>query len=155
MTMRRVDAVILFFYILGLVLFIAIRTYAVPPSFGEIGWYRADAIEEIANQSIKFSDSKICFSCHYEEYTIWELNEHRNVSCQSCHGALSEHVKNPKSKAEGDYFSLKYYGTDRDFCLSCHQKDLSKPKNFPQVSVSEHEKVLSRCMNCHDPHNSI
>ena len=63
--MRRVDATILFFYILGLVVFLIIRAYAVPPSFGEVGWYRADAVNEIANKSIKFSDSKMCFGCHY------------------------------------------------------------------------------------------
>jgi len=155
MAMRRVDSTILFFYILGLVVFLVIRAYAVPPSFGDIGWFRADAIDEIANKSVKFSESSRCFSCHYEEYTIWGINEHKNVSCQSCHGAMASHVENPEIGAEEDYFSLEYYKTDREFCLSCHQTDFSKPKDFPQVSVSEHQKVLSKCMNCHNPHDPI
>ena len=154
MAMRRIDATILFFYVLGLVVFLAIRMYAIPPSFGELGWYRADAMDLIANRSIEFSESSMCFSCHYEEYVVWEVNEHRNVSCQSCHGALAKHVLEP-GKIEDDLFGLKHYKNDRDFCLSCHRSDVSKRKDFPQVSVSMHQRVLSSCMKCHDPHNPL
>jgi len=51
-------------FVLAFLLFLVIRWYVVPKSFGQYGHYRGAAMGEIASQPIKFSGHAACESCH-------------------------------------------------------------------------------------------
>jgi hypothetical protein len=152
--MRKVTTRILLLYFAGIIIFFSLRAILVPPTFGEIGWYRAESVEEIAELQSKVGEEFRCFNCHVAEYAEWEIGEHRNISCESCHGLLRPHAENPEEFMGYDEFlSPKAFNSTLDFCLSCHGEGITKPELFPQISV-EHTKDWD-CLNCHNPHNPV
>jgi hypothetical protein len=152
--MRKVTTRILMLYFAGVIIFFALRVVLVPPTFGEIGWYRAESVGEIAGLQTKIGEEFRCFDCHITEYAEWSVGEHRNVSCESCHGLLKLHAENPeKYKGYDEFLSPEAFNSTIDFCLSCHGESISKPEHFPQISV-KHSKSWD-CLNCHNPHNPV
>jgi hypothetical protein len=51
-------------FILAFLLFLVIRHFVVPPSFGQYGHYRGAAIGEIAARPVKFAGHDSCEACH-------------------------------------------------------------------------------------------
>jgi hypothetical protein len=145
--MRKIHAKVFGLYALGLIIFLLIRFFFVPPTFGDYGWYRASSVEEIAGLEAKFANSSSCKSCHLEIYTAWKESHHKNVSCESCHGPSLKHVEN--SEKFGSYLN-----ESRDFCLLCHKLLPSKPGFMPQIREG-HANLRPSCLECHDPHARV
>ncbi len=147
---------ILLLYIAGILIFFAARAVFVPPSFGELGHYRADSIEEIAKIQTKVGENFECFNCHVNEYVSWSVGKHKGISCMSCHGLLKAHAENPeKHEAKDDILGYNAYPSVTEFCMSCHAKSPSKPKNFPQVTIEHGREENWNCTKCHDPHDPV
>jgi len=155
--MRKFSLRILTIYATGLIIFLIIKSLAIPPTFGEFGWYRGESVKEITNLSQKFADTSQCFDCHVEEYALWSVGKHKKVECESCHGALKAHVLNPEYKLylSQEYLSPKAYPSIQAFCLSCHSKSKSKPESFPQITIAHEKTVYWDCLECHNPHNPL
>jgi hypothetical protein len=118
------------------------RAVLTPASFGQYGWFRGDALEEIAARPVTFAGRKACDECHSEEYQKVAKFEHKTVSCESCHGPAHAHADNPDVKL------AKL--TDND-CMRCHESNVSRPKFLKQVTIKDHFRG-QRCVECHVPH---
>src|ERR1019366_3481698 len=51
-------------FVLAFIIFLVVRHYVVPPSFGQYGHYRGAAIGEIAQRPVKFAGHQTCETCH-------------------------------------------------------------------------------------------
>lgn len=121
--------------------YLVARTLLTPQSFGEYGWYRGAALEEIASREPVFAGKKACEVCHTEAAQKLAKFEHKNLSCEACHGANNEHAKNH------DVVPVKVAGS---YCLRCHEANPSRPKWIKQIVVKDH--YGERCADCHQPH---
>jgi len=154
--MRKFSSRILAIYAIAFITFFIFKSLAVPATFGEYGWYRGESVKEIANTSQKFAGVDQCFDCHVEEYALWSIGEHKDVRCESCHGALKAHVLDPeKYEGNGEYLSPDAYPSVKDFCMSCHNRSISKPESFPQITVPHAHEEYWDCLQCHNPHNPL
>ena len=126
--------------------FIAVRSIIVPDSFGQYGWYRANAVNDLQNFSVKHASSKSCGdeNCHKEIYSIWANGSHNTVNCETCHGPSQEHVNNVRIMPSPANDS-------RDYCGLCHFKRIARPSSFPQIDPETHGENL-KCAYCHNPH---
>ena len=118
------------------------RAALTPASFGEYGWYRADALREMAALPPVFASKKECEECHSDVLTKLSKSEHKSLACTTCHGSGRLHVDDPEEKI----------GKPTDsFCLRCHQEDPARPKWLHQIKPREHYRG-QRCIECHMPH---
>jgi len=129
-------------------LFLVVRSFLVPESYGRMGHYRADAVKEIKALDIKYVGEKECANCHPAKAKEKKLSPHRGISCESCHGAAHEHLKDP-AKAKP---ILIMPDQARKFCRRCHEENISRPKGFAQVNMHTHNPGLA-CTGCHNPHS--
>ena len=67
-------------FLVGLTLFLCLRAWFVPKSFGEYGHYRADAITEIAALPIVHAGHEVCETCHTDEAEIKKAGKHAGVN---------------------------------------------------------------------------
>jgi hypothetical protein len=124
-------------------LFLGARALLVPVSFGQYGWYRGNALQEIASSPIAFAGRAACEGCHEDVTKHKAGGKHKGLSCEACHGSNAAHAEDPNtatSKIENPRF-----------CLQCHAKDFSKPEKFPQVDAREHAGK-DACRTCHKAH---
>ena len=129
----------------GVVLvFLAIRHFIVPPSFGQYGHYRAASLGEVRARPISFAGQAACAVCHDEMAQKRSQGKHAKVACEACHGPLAAHAEDPDGhKAQKpDVATL---------CVRCHEAEPAKPTSFPQVVSQEHSQGVV-CNTCHDPH---
>jgi hypothetical protein len=122
--------------------YLVARRFLTPKSFGEFGWYRADALAEIASRPISFAGKKACDECHSDTLNKLAKAEHKTLSCETCHGAAQAHVENPDVKLQKLTFSL---------CVRCHEATPSRPKWLKQIVIKDHY-TGQRCTECHTPH---
>lgn len=134
-------------FVAAILLFLFMRTMFVPESFGRYGHYRADALKDIAAQPVAFAGHKACADCHDEVVQAKSVGKHGNVNCEACHGALQKHVEDPASVVP----QLPDTGV---LCARCHEANLAKPRNFPQVASKDHSGG-EKCKTCHQPHNPL
>ena len=134
-------------FIAGLLIFLVIRGFLVPKSFGQFGHYRANAVTEIAARPIKFAGHESCEGCHADVLDKKKNGKHAGVNCEACHGPQAQHVDDPTSvkPAKLDTAVL---------CARCHEANAAKPRNFPQVDTEEHSTGLP-CDTCHQPHSPV
>jgi uncharacterized CHY-type Zn-finger protein len=132
-------------FLVGVVLFLVIRGFLVPRSFGEYGHYRGNAIGEIAARPISYAGHQVCESCHADVLEVKSKGVHKGVACEACHGPLAKHADDPASvqPAKLDTAVL---------CVRCHEANLARPTNFPQVVSAEHSGGAA-CKTCHQPHS--
>src|SRR5437879_935770 len=123
------------------VYFIA-RYFLTPMSFRQYGWYRGDALAEIAAREPVFAGKKACDECHSDEYQKVAKFEHKTVSCESCHGVGRAHADNQDVAIAKFAFSR---------CVRCHEADPSRPKWLKQISTRSHY-TGQKCTECHLPH---
>jgi hypothetical protein len=118
----------------------------VPASFGELGHYRAASLDTIKGQPIRYAGWQVCVECHEEQGLAKSRSYHRNLSCEVCHGASSDHAADPESqhpivpRARGEA------------CLYCHDYLPSRPTGFPQI-IERNHNPMEPCITCHDPHD--
>jgi hypothetical protein len=117
------------------------RYLLTPPTFGQYGWYRGAALEEIAARDPVYAGKKSCDECHSEELETLGKGEHKTLSCEACHGVSQDHAGNP------DITPIKLTGSH---CIRCHESNPSRPAWFKQIVVKTHYE--GRCAECHVPH---
>jgi len=164
-------------FVLLFVVFLVVRHFVVPKSFGKYGHYRADAIGEIAAHPAKFAGHETCEACHSDILDKKSKGKHAHVNCEACHGALVKVLPAPPPPAPNVYermVALVIKPMPQDppvlrhaddpasvvpelpdttvLCARCHTASAAKPKGFPQVVPADHSNGMA-CKTCHDPHS--
>ena len=133
-----------FLFVVAFAVFLVVRHFVVPKSFGQYGHYRGAAIAEIAARPVHFAGHEACETCHTDILDMKKTGKHANVNCEACHGPLATHANDPSiTPPKLDTATL---------CIRCHAASAAKPKGFPQVDADQHSGGLS-CETCHKPHN--
>lgn len=132
-------------FVIAFLIFLIVRGYVVPKTFGEYGHYRAAAITDIAAHPVKFAGHQACESCHSDILDTKSKGKHAHVNCEACHGALAAHAADPTSVTPPKLDTAV-------LCARCHTATAAKPKSFPQVVPAEHSNGLP-CETCHNPHS--
>jgi hypothetical protein len=117
------------------------RAFLTPASFGELGWYRSQALVELRSRTPVYAGKQACDECHSDELQQLAKFEHKTLSCEACHGVSREHADNP------DVLPAK---PADNFCLRCHEANPSRPKWFKQIVAQDH--YPGKCTECHKPH---
>lgn len=125
---------------------VMVRGRLIPESFGDLGHYRADAVDAVAAREIRYAGWQTCVECHDVEGEIKDASYHRTLACEVCHGPGYAHSEDP--------------GTDQllmprkrgEGCLYCHAYLASRPTGFPQILENLHNPA-EPCIGCHDPHD--
>lgn len=146
------------------------RAFLTPPSFGELGWYRANSLEEIASHTPVIAGRKACEECHSEIFPKLAKGPHKTISCETCHGVSRDHANNPDIKAgvireqvtgaEVRPAATAELGTNGIVavagsytgvhCMRCHEANPSRPAWFKQITLKTH--YSGKCTECHLPH---
>ena len=85
------------FIVFGLLVaaLVAARHFLVPKTFGQLGHYRAAAVDGIAALPIKYAGREVCATCHDDIAKLHGGHGHANVACEVCHGPAAAHVNSP------------------------------------------------------------
>jgi hypothetical protein len=126
--------------------YLVARYFLTPPSFNQYGWYRGDALMEVASHDRVYAGKKACEECHSDEYQKVLKGEHKTLSCEGCHGPGEAHAGNPDN---GD---VKMQVLNFSHCVRCHEANPSRPKWHKQVVSKEHY-AGTKCTECHVPHS--
>jgi DnaJ-class molecular chaperone len=127
--------------ILGLVL---ARQFLVPKTFGQLGHYRAAAVDVVAQLPLKYAGHQECAACHEAIAKMHDAKRHHGVACEVCHGPAAAHVQAP---TEVHLTAPR----QRAACPLCHGYNPSRPTGFPQIDPVTHNP-LKPCISCHNPH---
>src|SRR5579871_4275972 len=84
-------------FLTGLVLFLCIRAWFVPKSFGQYGHYRANSMAEIAALPVVHAGHEACETCHSDVLEKKKAGKHVGVNCEACHGPQGKHAEDPGS----------------------------------------------------------
>jgi hypothetical protein len=133
------------FFVLAFVVFLVVRHFIVPKSFGEYGHYRGAAMGEIAAHPVHFAGHQACEACHTDVLDVKKNGKHAHVNCEACHGPLAKHADDPASVTPPKLDTAV-------LCVRCHSASAARPKGFPQVVAAEHSNGLP-CETCHNPHS--
>ncbi len=136
--------VVVVFVVLAAVLFV-VRQFIIPPEMKEMPLIQAATMEREADKEIKYAGAAICSQCHEKQQEMKKAGYHRDLSCESCHGAGQKHVDNPTEVKPTS-------PTKRDYCGYCHTYNSSRPTGFPQINPDTHNP-RKPCITCHNPHN--
>ena len=127
-----------------------------PKSFGIYGYYRADAIEEVAKIPIRHATNASCFSCHAHEAASHLKGRHKTISCEFCHSTYADHIKDGKKVAA---LPVKKKEEITTLCLRCHNRAvMARPKDIIQTVVmpdhlkEQKVKLTHTCNQCHYVH---
>jgi hypothetical protein len=137
------------------VVFVIVRHFLVPSSFGDYGHYRADSIVEFAAKTPMHGGPASCTECHADEVDFVSAEEHGSVSCEVCHALLATHA------AGGEKTADMAVRRTTALCAWCHQRLAARPATFPQIVLIEHvtdkggELSDGICLECHDAHDPI
>jgi hypothetical protein len=131
-------------FVLAFLIFLVVRHYVVPKSFGQYGHYRGAAMGEIAAHPVKFAGHETCETCHSDEAAKKSSGKHAHVNCEACHGALASHADDPSI--------MPVLPDTAVLCARCHTASAAKPKGFPQVDPASHYPGTP-CNTCHQPHS--
>ena len=132
-------------FVLAFLVFLVVRSYVVPKSFGQYGHYRGAAIGEIAAHPVKYAGHESCETCHADVLDVKKAGKHAQVNCEACHGPLAKHADDPASVTP-------VLPDTAVLCARCHTASAAKPKGFPQVVPEDHSTGLP-CGTCHKPHS--
>lgn len=132
-------------FVVAFLVFLVVRGFVVPKSFGEYGHYRGAAISETAARPIAFAGHQACNDCHADIQDAKSKGKHAGVNCEACHGALAKHAADPTNVNPPKLDTAV-------LCARCHAASAAKPKNFPQVEIAAHSNGVT-CETCHNPHS--
>lgn len=127
------------------------RHFLVPESFGEMGFFRGDALYEFMEKAPEHGAPGACAECHDDIADAKAAGAHARVQCEVCHAPLSTHVR------EDDKVADMVINRSYRLCAYCHQELVARPAFMPQIDLREHLE-LSRdaiipeeaCLDCHD-----
>ena len=134
-------------FILFVGLFLVLRHFLIPESFGQYGHYRGNSLLDNASREMVYADREDCHACHSDILKLLENEMHASLSCLICHGPGRSHVENPQlgniTKESG-----------REFCGRCHDINPSRPADVVfQVDILIHHMEKTDCIECHNPHS--
>ena len=136
--------IILLFIVLAVALFV-VRQFVLPRSLTDTALQKALATEREAAKEVKYAGAQVCTGCHEEQRNVKATGYHRDLACETCHGAAQKHAEDPSSGKPTS-------PTKRDYCGYCHVYNSSRPTGFPQINPDTHNP-LKPCIPCHNPHN--
>jgi hypothetical protein len=164
-------------FVLAFLIFLVVRHYVVPRSFGQYGHYRGAAMSEIAAHPAKFAGHETCETCHSDVADKKKTGKHAHVNCEACHDAIFQRLPAVEQPNPGLYQRFlvsigKSLPPDPPLlrhvddpttvkpplpdtavlCARCHEASAAKPKGFPQVATADHSNGIP-CQTCHQPHN--
>lgn len=127
-------------------LFLLIRFFLIPDSFGQYGHYRGDSLLDNESRALVFADVEDCKACHSDILETLENEMHAGLSCLICHGPGGRHVEDPQlgniAKESG-----------REFCGRCHDIHPARSTDMVfQVDILTHHTEKTDCIECHNPH---
>jgi len=126
-------------------LFLLLRHFLVPDTFGKYGHYRAASLIDNAKPEIQYAGQETCFKCHQNIEDKKSQDVHSEIHCETCHGPGEKHVLS--SKVE-DIFKP----SGREFCGKCHSLNAAKLKSAVfQIDLEKHN-TGKNCIECHNPH---
>ena len=132
-------------FLLGLILFLVVRSVTIPKSFGRYGPFRGAALVELSSRPLAFAGHEACENCHPDVAELKAKGVHKSIHCESCHGPLAKHADDPGN--------VKPVLPDvAQLCIRCHSENIAKPAGFPQVNAKEHSGGQA-CNTCHKPHS--
>ncbi len=127
-------------------LFLLVRHLLIPESFGEYGFYRGDALTDIASNEKRVASKAMCVECHWDVQEIIENDVHADLSCIICHGPGLTHVEDPEA---GNIEKI----SGREYCGKCHETNPARPADvITQVDLATHNADFENCTDCHNPH---
>lgn len=129
----------------GILVFLVLRGFLVPKSFGEYGHYRGNALAEIAARPVNYAGHETCETCHSDVLEKKKDGKHAHVNCEACHGPLAKHADDPASVTPERLDAAV-------LCVRCHEANAAKPKGFPQIVSADHAGGVP-CDTCHQPHS--
>lgn len=132
-------------FVIAFLVFLVVRGFVVPKTFGQYGHYRAAAIDEIAAHAMAFAGHQTCEACHTDVQDTRSKGKHAGVNCEACHGALAKHAADPTNVNPPKLDTAV-------LCARCHTASAAKPRNFPQVDAAAHASGVP-CETCHQPHS--
>jgi cytochrome c553 len=138
----RLLLLLIFFLLVAM----AAKVYLTDPSYYRFGYYRADAVPELAEGAPLYQGSASCLECHEERSSDWPGEAHKTVQCEVCHGATRECPVKEGTRIPADTTRL---------CATCHEKMPARPARQPQIVPGEHpfaDGETMPCIECHDPH---
>ncbi|MBI4469365.1 MAG: hypothetical protein HY650_08610 [Acidobacteria bacterium] len=118
---------------------------ALPTEFKDHSRHVQATIAREAALPIRFAGSTECGTCH-DEARLKQIGYHRNLSCETCHGAAKAHTENPVEVKPAA-------PRKRESCATCHHFDPSRPTGFAQINPVMHFPRQA-CISCHDPHQA-
>lgn len=132
---------------------LTIRTFLVPKTFGDYGYYRGAAVEEEKARLPRHAGRDACAKCHDDIAATHAKDAHASIECESCHGPGWEHIVNsdvevPRPNSKGE-------------CLTCHRLLDARPGSFPQVDWQKHYQFVGvkdpgvACVRCHSAHEPL
>ncbi|MBW6492185.1 MAG: hypothetical protein K0B15_13440 [Lentimicrobium sp.] len=152
-----------------ILLFLVLRQVLKPSSFGDLGHYRADAIQENIDSELHYAGIDNCSKCHEDIHMDKAIGFHANLNCEVCHGPGMKHVLyagNFTDRQLPDSLLL-YKPVGRSDCAVCHQVNAARIKilfdtidnsMIRQIDAMTHNPVNKRtneklnCIDCHNPH---
>lgn len=141
---QQIRSLFILFVILTAI-FIIGRKLLIPKTFGKYGHYRAAAVDLNMAVKVQYAGQQACGECHEEVVAMKRQYPHRNIACESCHGAGLAHIE-----TSGDQELV--VPKEREFCILCHDYNPSRPRGFPQIDAQTHNPSKP-CMDCHNPHS--
>ena len=94
-------------------IFLVVRHFLMPASFGRFGHYRADSLRYAVSKEIKYAGETACIECHDDIYILKDKSYHRGVACEVCHGPAYAHTEDP-------YEYKPPAPRKRAYCPLCH-----------------------------------
>ena len=151
---RLALVLVAFFFVAG-----SVGWWATPASWNyDIdNWYRRDALIDNAAQPLVYGGNESCVECHQAADKQLRKYKHRALACESCHGALADHVRDDKKVAAAVVDRSRWQ------CENCHAEQINRPPDFSQFSktgeigkeVKKHMRLDDEtpCLKCHDAHD--
>ncbi len=136
-----------------LVLALVARQLAIPPTFGQYGFYRGVAVEDARDYERKHVGEDECVLCHEDKVALHDQDVHASVPCESCHGPGWRHIEDPEE--------MVIAPTGKEPCLTCHRRLAARPGGYPQIDWRDHYRFVgvaddsTACTACHDPHQPL
>jgi hypothetical protein len=115
-----------------------------PPELKDHAIHIQKTLDRETAKPIHHAGTEACAECH-EQNKLKSNGYHKNLSCETCHGASQNHLENPTD-------IKPTIPKKREFCTRCHTYDPSRPTGFPQINPVVHNP-LKQCISCHNPHD--
>lgn len=144
-----------FLFVVGVLTLVVLRYVLQPDTWGEFGPYRGESVREYRALPVQYGGVDGCAECHDDHVEMHRAGLHQPVSCELCHGPVTQHI------ADGEHIAEMPIRRSSATCLRCHERLTARPESFPQIVRAEHIEEMegepgpASCFECHDPHSPI